>query len=763
MAELKRTSPKFDTQRSRMGPGIYQGRVINNLDPTFMGALEVAIQRDSGNKADSYNQNFIVKYASPFFGHTPYEYTGLNTGENKTFDGFNDTQKSYGMWMVPPDIGVTVLCAFVDGDPSQGYWFACIPARFMNHMVPGIAATTETYLDSEDKKKYATKSPLPTAEFNKRANAKTAITDPKKIKKPVHPIADVFLRQGLLEDDVRGFTTSSARREAPSSVFGISTPGPLDRRANSKKVAIGNADEVTPAVIPAGRLGGTQLVFDDGDERFVRKKPAGELGQGQAYANVLNGETGDATIPADEYCRLRTRTGHQILLHNSEDLIYIGNAKGTTWIELTSNGKIDIYAEDSVSIHTKNDFNFYADRDFNLECGRNVNIKAKGRLNGDFNQNVHLRSGLDMKIFVSESFDLKIGTAAKLTTGNSLDIAVGSDTKFTSLGAFDIYASSALKITSQTLDISASGNIVVTGARIDLNGPKAAAASTAASAATAPPLSTHEVPATAIGNWAEKRYQAGTLSTIMKRVPMHEPWLLHENIAPEVSVPSATDREDGGELATEHQTTTAASQVTASAAHTAEINDYDAKAPDPATGKAVIPESIEIPQGGVNLTAEFFAPSKYGKRTADNLNTLDPSVRVVFARAIKAFVQEYNKDGWDMSVSECLRPLSRSKELYEAFIAGRGPQAASPGNSWHNYGAAADILIYKNGVWDSLNKLGAYTGFAQQFLRTYGIHNNAGANDSGHFVPLQMPVGVPKTVKTGQITIAQIMSGEKKV
>ncbi len=771
MPELKRTSPKYDTQRSRMGTGIYVGRVINNLDPTFMGSLEVSIFRDSGNKTNSPNQHFIVRYASPFFGHTPYEYTGLNKGDNNTSEGFNDTQKSYGMWMVPPDIGVTVLCAFVDGDPSQGYWFACIPAKFANHMVPAIGSSREYYIDANDKKRYGplkdgsgNPQPLPVAEFNKRINAQTPIADPKKIKKPVHPIAEQFLKQGLLEDDVRGPATSSSRREAPSSVLGISSPGPLDRRNNSKRVSIGDADETTPAVIPAGRLGGTQLVMDDGDDRYIRKKPAGELGVGSAYADVLNKESGDPTIPADEYFRVRTRTGHQLLLHNSEDLIYIGNARGTTWIELTSNGKIDIFAEDSVSIHTKNDFNFYADRDFNLECGRNVNIKAKGRLNGDFNQNVHLRSGLDMKVFVSETFDLKIGTAAKITTGNSLDLAVGTNLKMTAFGTTDIYSSSALKVTSgATIDIGAGGNIVVSGARIDLNGPKAATAATAASAATAPPLSTHEVSATAVGNWAEKKYQAGTLSTIMKRVPMHEPWLFHENVAPDITGPASTDREVGGDLASEHQSTTEASQVSASAAHVAEINDYDAKVPDAATGKPVIPESIEIPKGGVQLTADFFAPSKYGKRTADNLNTLDPTVRSVFAKAIKAFILEYNKDGWDMSVSECLRPLSRSKELYEAFIAGRGPQAASPGNSWHNYGAAADILIYKNGVWDSLNKTGAYTGFAQQFLRTQGIHNNAGANDSGHFVPLQMPVGVPKVVKTGAVSIAQIMSGEKKV
>ena len=54
---------------------------------------------------------------------------------------------------------------------------------------------------------------------------------------------------------------------------------------------------------------------------------------------------GAPNSPFNELVRLRTRTGHQILMHNSEDLIYIGNAKGTTWIEMTANGKIDIFAK----------------------------------------------------------------------------------------------------------------------------------------------------------------------------------------------------------------------------------------------------------------------------------------------------------------------------------------------------------------------------------------------------------------------------------
>jgi len=761
MAEITRPSAERDAKSGGLTSGIYVARVVSHLDPSFMGSIEVNLLKDQANTAGDDSQTFIVKYASPFFGYTPFEFMGNNDGTKSTIDGFSDTQKSYGMWFVPPDIGVNVLVLFVNGDPAAGYWFACVPGRNINHMVPAIAGSTVNSLDAEDKKRYGnTTLPLPVAEVNKRINGDKKEIDPEKYPRVVHPIADRFLEQGLLEDDVRGFNTSSPRREAPSMVFGISTPGPLDRRSTAKKQKIGKSD--SQATVPVSRLGGTQLVMDDGNDRFHREKSAAE-GPVKYIdlldpANQKKGATGSPTIPASEYFRVRTRTGHQLLMHNSEDLIYIANARGTAWIELTSNGKIDIFSEDSISIHTKNDFNFYADRDFNLECGRNVNIKAKGRLNGDFNQNIHLRAALDMKVFVSESLDIKIGTKTKFTTGDSFDLAVGTNTKITSLGTTDIKSSSSLKIASSTLDIAASGKIIVSGSRIDLNGPQAAQAATADSAVTAPPLSTHEVLATAIGDWTTKRYQAGTLSTIMKRVPMHEPWALHEHRSPQLLTPTDTDREVGGVLSEEYRQATEDSKVSASAAHVAEINDYDAAKPDPVTGKPVVPTSISIPTGGINLTAEYFAPSRYGKRTAENLMTLDPTVRVVFARAIKAFITEYFSKGWDMSVSECLRPLARSQQLYDAYKAGTGPQAASPGNSWHNYGAAADILIYKDGKWDSLNKLGAYTGFAQQFLATMGIHNNAGANDSGHFVPKQMSVGVPKAVKTGQLTIAQIMS-----
>jgi len=528
MAELQRPSAVQEVKQGSLGNGVYMARVISHLDSTFMGSLEVSLLKDQNNTAGDDSQTQIVKYAPPFFGHTPFEFMGKNDGTNSTIDGFNDTQKSYGMWFVPPDVGVNVLVMFVDGDPSQGFWFACVPGRYINNMVPAIAATTENTLDADDKARYGnTKQPLPVAEINKRINGEKEEINPEKIKKVVHPIADRFLEQGTLEDDVRGPSTSSPRREAPSSVFGISTPGPVDRRSNAKKAKIGKNDSMSDPV-PVSRLGGTQLVMDDGDDRYHREKTAAE--GPVKYIDLLEGktDTGEATVPYGEYFRVRTRTGHQILMHNSEDLIYIGNARGTTWIEMTSNGKIDIYAEDSISIHSKNDFNFRADRDINFECGRNMNFRTEsGKWHAE----------------IATNMEFLINNDAKLTVGANLDILIGAATKFSTNTDFDIAAGAELKISATgDLSIGSGSNIKETAPKIHLNDTDNA--EPAAVADFVKPYDLHDNVATSTtAGWPTKKYQSGVVQSFMKRIPMHEPWALHENQAPDQLTADKTDRD----------------------------------------------------------------------------------------------------------------------------------------------------------------------------------------------------------------------------
>jgi hypothetical protein len=536
MAQLQRPSAANEQTSGGIGSGVYLARVISHLDPSLMGSLEVQLLKDQNNTAGDDAQTHIVRYASPFFGYTPFEFMGKNTGENNSLEGFNDTQKSYGMWMVPPDVGVNVLVIFVDGDPSQGYWIACVPARNANQMVPAIAGTTEVFLDKADKDKYNTKLPLPTGEINKRINGERQEVNPDKIKKPLHPIAAAFLQQGLLEDDIRGVTTSSARREVPSAVFGISTPGPLDRRENAKKAVLGKSNSLTEAPVPVSRLGGTQFVMDDGDDRYRREKSAAD--GPVKYIDVLNSTvvgTGEKTntlgqpdIPYNEYFRIRTRTGHQLLMHNSEDIIYIANSKGSAWVELTSNGKIDIYAADSISIHTETDLNIRADRDINLEAGRNINMNAEtGKWHVEVFTDMEFLINNDAKLTVGKNLDILVGAATKLSTNTDFDLAAGGSNRFSAVGDTSIGSGGAHKETAATINMNSS-----------------LAAEPAQIAGFVSPYDLRDNPATSItAGWQTKKYQSGVVKSFMKRIPMHEPWPLHENQAPEQLGPDNTDRD----------------------------------------------------------------------------------------------------------------------------------------------------------------------------------------------------------------------------
>ena len=88
----------------------------------------------------------------------------------------------------------------------------------------------------------------------------------------------------------------------------------------------------------------------------------------------------EAKTPIEnELIRFRTRKGAQVLLHDSENMVYIINSTGTAWVELSEDGKIDMYADESFSVHTIGDFNLRAERDINIEAARNINIKATGQ------------------------------------------------------------------------------------------------------------------------------------------------------------------------------------------------------------------------------------------------------------------------------------------------------------------------------------------------------------------------------------------------
>jgi hypothetical protein len=465
-------------------PGPFLAKVVHVVDPEYMGKIRVQILHVGSNGSTTNGELAWASYMSPFFGTTDDKYLGQSNSGKSAYD---DTQKSYGMWVPTPDIGTTVIVMFIEGMANKGYWFGCAPERYKNFMVPGLAATSlnTDYLPQESR--------VPVAEYNSKVNTQPGDAPTNAIK-PVHPyIFKSLKKQGLIDDDIRGITSSSARRESPSRVWGISTAGPVDK--NGPTGEIGSPEETAQAA--HSRLGGSSFVMDDGDEKFIRDKPASEAPPKYNYVKPKSPPIGDTTIPHNELIRLRTRTGHQILLHNSEDLIYIGNAKGTAWIELTSNGKIDIFAADSISIHTKADLNIRADRDINLEAGRNVNIKSV--------KNTHIES--------DDKFELVVGSDGYITTKFNLHVNSKGDNLFSAKG---------------DTHINSGGNHAETaGEQIHMN-----STITAKLADFTIPLTTTRVPDV-----------YGSTKSILRRIPEKEPWIHHENLDPVQFKSDNTDRD----------------------------------------------------------------------------------------------------------------------------------------------------------------------------------------------------------------------------
>lgn len=459
----------------KLDPGPFIGIIKNNSDPARAGRLAVWVPAISGDE-DEADKWFVVRYASPFFGST----LGAAGDDTKNF---TTSQQTYGFWAVPPDLGNKVLVTFVMGDPNQGFWFACIPNIVSTAMVPGLSrpfGNTNTVVSGFGNGGFGRISSkinldpffgsgritpdsfLPTSEL---VDENPGIdTNPEffNLPKVVHVWqANIVIEQGLDKDPIRGTVTSSSQRETPSQVVGLSSPG----RTVPDLAEFPNLDTILndgslPVAVVQGfqnRKGGHSLVMDDGDI----------YGQNRLF-------------------RLRSSAGHQILMHDTEDLMYISNSQGTTWIELTPDGSVNIFSNSNVSVRAQQDINFHADRDVNIHSGRTIRMFAE-------------------KYFLNQTESYQV-TATKNYSLNAGNVGIKSG--------------SSLLMEAITTGIKTSADLVLRGRKIFLN------TSTPASPLTNLPMEFY-TQSNVSYNSNDKLWQPSTtpFESLSPFAPTHEPWI----------------------------------------------------------------------------------------------------------------------------------------------------------------------------------------------------------------------------------------------
>ena len=456
---------RFDKGNYPTNVGVFTGIVMNNVDSSRQGCLQVYIaQFASGFPKENYRSWRKVRPLQQQGGSTAQ--TSSSTGAGSY--GSNSNKQSYGSASGSPDIGTEVLCTFVAGDDSEGFYVGIVPADGANHMVPAIGAVKNAVKQNTDQETYFSKSPqLPVTEINTAENNTEFSENPQffKKEKPVHSyVASTMLQQGTSNDPIRGPIDSSSQRESPSNVTGTSTPGRpvykggLNDATITQKVASGEVTEDDATIV--GRTGGHSVVMDDG-----------------------------ATDGKTAMVRIRTAKGHQLTMSDDGNNLYISHANGQVWLEFGQEGTLDVYTTNSINLRTEGTINLHADKDFNVFAGGNINMFS------------------NVSTTMESEGTLTCASKDAITLFSQATIGVKSNGQLT--------------LDSKAGAWQGGGSLALQAGLIDLN------SGSADSVSVPKGLLEYTSPESSFNTSSGFKTSATELKTIVTRAPTHEPWPYH--------------------------------------------------------------------------------------------------------------------------------------------------------------------------------------------------------------------------------------------
>jgi N-acetylmuramoyl-L-alanine amidase len=310
--------------------------------------------------------------------------------------GKKDEQFDPGLiWCYPmtPSFGTTDSIGSEDGfSNSYGFW-GPQPRKGDVVVVAFVNGTMPIWLGCLPKPRKNFMVPgVPGAEVEGQDNPvpateKSPLTnDPRRV---FNELNDRIQTAGLGNDRIRGIGTSGSTRESPSRVAGILTPGH-----------------------PKDGVPGHSFIMDD--------------------------------LPEQQGVRLRTSRGHQITFSDVSDSIYIATGQGNAWVEISDDGKIDVYSKDSVSIHTEADLNVRADGDYLLDVAGDFYHKVGGDYKLEVAGNTDQVFAGYLKANVAENYEIgvdknfKIAAKKKIQAVSTQDMSLGSKAKMLIYGTGDV-------------------------------------------------------------------------------------------------------------------------------------------------------------------------------------------------------------------------------------------------------------------------------------------------------------------------------------
>ena len=401
------------------------GEVVDTNDPQQMGRLRVVCP-SLGDSMDTPIKDIPwATYITPFGGIS-------DTGSRGRKDHDTTGPVAYGMWNVPK-VGSTVLVTCVDGDTRFRLWLGCVVGQFLPHTMPHGRFDYDAASDQPAGPLSSTEDPIEplyselTLAFTQSKDSVTAGLAQKA--------------RSSFEFRTRGadYSVAALTNELVESTES-SVSSTADNRNKSVTEEDGNVLDVTQGY-GESRVE-PPLSFAATDNKNYDP---------QTYNWTTPGFHSISMDDRTENCRIRIRTthGHQIIMDDTNERMYISTPQGDTWIELDEKGNIDIYGKRNVSIHAEKDINMTTDKTFRVKAkegihlisedevrihskgGNGLNMKSDKEMHIESIQDMHVKTSQVLYLASSSDTNFNISGIGKITTGSTLNLLSGANTYMT--------------------------------------------------------------------------------------------------------------------------------------------------------------------------------------------------------------------------------------------------------------------------------------------------------------------------------------------
>ena len=444
-------------RNSAGGPAITAGVVVDTDDPQQNGRVRVAC----GLWGDETNSAILNVQNIPWATIAP-QLSGVMTQGFRGVSSPVEDDTPYGFFGVPK-VGTEVIVAKLNDDPKFRVVIGVLPPLgSMGAMPHGRFQTSGSYPDG----------PLSMS------------------GKPIEPLYSNLTETfgGVYGNGPRGsFEWMSRGADYSATAHRDASRNKRQTDNDPENVTVSEADGKSftyTAGYASDRVGDQPSVVSDSTRKY----------DPQTYCW---GSPGFHSISMDdraENCRikLRTTTGHQIIMDDTNERIYVSTHKGKNWIEMDTCGNIDIHSDMRVSLHAAKDINLTSEETIRLSS-KNIHLRAQNEMRMYSNKDMHLYSSANLRVRTTEK--------TLIQTGNTFEVLATADAKITSSANVHVLASSAAHVTGNgSVHILSSGNILETGAQIYMNSGSAASPADSATASQ-----------------SKTAYHSN-------RIPMHEPW-----------------------------------------------------------------------------------------------------------------------------------------------------------------------------------------------------------------------------------------------